>query len=76
MTMARLLHLPWSPIVATAVVLWLVDEPTLTRNSSIFPKQHRATAPAEVKPAVEANRILVGKASRLTNYSIGEPVAL
>ena len=76
MSMARLLHLPWSPILATAVVLWVVGEPMLTRKSSIFPPQPKAAKPAGNEAELEINRILIGKASRLTNYSIGEPVAL
>lgn len=76
MSMVRLLHLPWLPLFATAVVLWVVGEPMLARKSSIFPPAARASQAASAEPAEEADRMFLGKASRITNYAIGEPVAL
>lgn len=76
MSMVRILHLPWSPLLATAVVLWVVGEPMLAQKSTIFPPAPSTRRPGGSEPAIEARRILVGKASRLSNYSIGEPVAL
>jgi hypothetical protein len=75
MSLTRLLHLPWSPLLATAVVLWVVGEPMLARESSIFPPANTSQL-AGGERAIEVRGILAGRASRLSHYSIGEPVAL
>jgi hypothetical protein len=75
MSTVRPLHLPWSPLFATAVVLWVVGEPMLARKSSIFPPAPK-TSPVARETAVGVDRIVVGRAPRLSNFSIGEPVAL
>ena len=76
MSTVRPLHLPWSPLLATAVVLWVVGEPMLARKSSIFPPAPGASRLASGESAIEFKRIRNSRAPRLSNYSIGEPVPL
>lgn len=76
MSITRLLHLPWSPLLATAVVLWVVGEPLLAQRSSIFRPALETSQLADGDTATKVERIVIGRASRLSNYSIGEPVAL
>ena len=76
MSMVRLPHLPWPPLLATAVVLWVVGEPLLARKSSIFPPAPRTSPCAGSETAIEIEGILAGRATRLSNYSLGEPVVL
>jgi hypothetical protein len=76
MSTVRPLHLPWSPLFATAVVLWVVGEPLLAQKSSIFPPAPTTSRCAGGEAAIEIKGILAGRASRLSNYSLGEPVIL
>jgi hypothetical protein len=76
MSMVRLLHLPWPPLLATAVVLWVVGEPLLAQRSSIFPPAPTTSRCAGGETAIEIKGLLAGRASRLSNYSLGEPVVL
>ena len=76
MSLVRLLHLPWSPLLATAVVLWVVGEPLLAQRSSIFPPAPTNSRCAGSETAIQIEGILAGRDSRLSNYSLGEPVVL
>ncbi len=76
MSLTRLLHLPWAPLLATAVALWVVGEPMLARKPSIFPPAPSASQLGGREPAIEAKRIVVRRAPQLSNFSIGEPVPL
>jgi len=76
MPMMRPVHLPWPPLLATAVVMWVVGEPLLARKASIFPPAATTSRPAAGERALEFEGSLVGQPMRLSNYSLGEPAVL